>query len=139
MQDAEIVYPNLGLEDDTEEVYTDAVEEPRDTPGGVISGNDTCDALSDTFGSLRNNIGKADDDDIVTKSKHGLFNLPTCGTIIFSAVGVKEGSLLTRALQECKSSLTLLAWLSILMTVSCRSFSTGRGRKLSEWGRGINC
>lgn len=133
MQDAEIVYPNLGHEDDTdevdsvvlkgprnipigvdsyndtEEVYTDAVEEPRDTPGGVISGNDTCDALSNTFKSLRNNIGKADEDDIVTKSKHGLFNLPTCGIIIFSAIAMKEGSLLTRALQECKSSLTLLA------------------------------
>lgn len=131
MQDAKIVYPNLGLKDNTDkvnsiilkgprnilirvnscidikEVYTNAVKEPCNTPSRVISRNNTYNALSDTFRSLCNNISKADDDNSVTKSKHSLFNLPTYRTIIFSAVAVKEGSLLIRALQEYKLSLTL--------------------------------
>jgi hypothetical protein len=105
---------------------------PRNILVEIDSENNTGDAYTDVLEYSRGETGKADDD-ITTDSQIDDPSSPACGIIFISAALIKERSLLTRAWQECKSSLTLLAWLSILMIFFCRSFSTGRGRRLFDW------
>ncbi|EHK48888.1 hypothetical protein TRIATDRAFT_315275 [Trichoderma atroviride IMI 206040] len=88
-----------GAYNDTEEVYIDAVEELRNTLGGAISENDNDDAYTDVLESLRDNIGEADND-TASNSKTDCIFLPACGIVFFGAVLKKEGSLLVAAMHE---------------------------------------